>query len=183
MKTLFLAVSALALIAAPAMAADGSSSIVVNGSVAGMCGAGHQSGGGVVTGNTPVDLGNLVDANGQLSVAATTLQFDNLWCNGPATLRLSATALSNATPVLDAGSFVNTLDMTVSGKVVDTYMGGGSATTGTDKVANTGFAFETGTGQYAQGTLNVSLPAGHNGDRPIAGAYTGTVTLTASPAP
>lgn len=179
-KTILMAATALSLLAAPAFAQDASSQIVVNGSVAGMCGAGNQSGGGVVTGNTPIDLGSLVDANGQLSVAATTLQFDNMWCNGPANLTISATALSNPTTVLDTGSFVNALDMVVTGNVINTYMGGGEARTGADKTAAVGFAFETGTGQYGRATLNVVLPAGHNGDRPVAGDYSGTVTFTAS---
>jgi hypothetical protein len=145
-----------------------------------MCGAGNQSGGGVVTGNTPISLGSLVDGNGQLSVTQQDIQFDNMWCNGPATLTVWATTLSNATAVLDTSSFVNELEMIVSGKMIDTYMGGGSATSTTDKVANIGFAFETGTGQYGSGKLNIALPAGHAGDRPIAGSYTGTVTFTAT---
>lgn len=180
MKTILMAASALSLLAAPAFAQDASSAITINGSVDGMCGAGNQSGGGVVTGNTPVELGSLIDGNGQLNVAAQTLQFDNMWCNGPANLTISATDLATDVVVLDTGSFVNSLDMVVTGNVINTYMGGGEARTGTDKQAAIGAAFETGTGQYGQATLNVVLPSGHNGDRPVAGDYTGTVTFTAS---
>src|SRR5690606_27729910 len=96
-KTILMAASALSLMAAPAAFAQETSTIVVNGSVAGMCGVGGQSGGGVVVGNTPVELGSLIDGNGQLNVAETDLQFDNMWCNGPASLEISASALSNPT--------------------------------------------------------------------------------------
>lgn len=184
MKKLLIATAALSMFAAPAFAAtsSGVSSITVNGSVAGMCGAGNQSGGGTTTGNSPVELGSIIDGNGNLSVAATQIDFGNMWCNGPATLRVSATALQGSNPVgPDASSFVNTLDMVVSGAVINTYMGGGQARTGTDKVAPIPYAFETGTGQYSKATLTVVLPAGTSGnDRPVAGAYTGTVTFTAT---
>ena len=183
MKTILMAASALSLLAAPAaFAQDGSSAIVVNGSVAGMCGAGNQSGGGTTTGNTPVALGSLIDGNGQLSVAATEIDFGNMWCNAPADLTVSASILQGSNPVgPDSTSFVNQLDMHVSGAVIDTYMGGGTASTGADLSASIGHAFETGTGPYSKATLNVTLPAGTSGnDRPVAGDYTGTVTFTAS---
>ena len=183
MKTILMAASALSLLAAPAaFAQDGSSAIVVNGSVAGMCGAGNQSGGGTTTGNTPVELGSLIDGDGFLSVAAKTIDFGNMWCNAPADLTVSASILQGDQPVgPDSSSFVNQLDMHVSGAVIDTYMGGGTASTGSDLSASIGHAFETGTGTYSKATLNVSLPAGTSGnDRPVAGDYTGTVTFTAS---
>lgn len=183
MKTILMAASALSLLAAPAFAqSTGSSSVVVNGSVAGMCGVGNQSGGGTTTGNTPVSLGSLIDGDGFLSVAAKTIDFGNMWCNKAATLTVSASILQGDQPVgPDTGSFVNQLDMHVSGAVLDTYMGGAVAHTGTDAVASIGHAFETGTGTYSKATLNVTLPAGTVGnDRPVAGAYTGTVTFTAS---
>jgi len=181
-KTILMAASALSLLAAPAFAQTGSSQIVVNGTVAGMCGAGNQSGGGTTTGNTPVNLGSLIDSNGQLSVAATTIDFGNMWCNKSANLTVSASVLQGNQPVgPDSGSFVNALDMIVTGAVIDTYMGGGQARTGAPKTAAIGHAFETGTGTYSKATLNVALPAGTSGnDRPVAGDYTGTVTFTAS---
>lgn len=181
-KTILMAASALSLLAAPAFAQVGTSTLVVNGEVAGMCGAGNQSGGGTTTGNTPVELGSLIDGNGHLNVAATQIDFGNMWCNAPADLTVSASILQGSNPVgPDTTSFVNQLDMHVSGAVIDTYMGGGTASTGTDLVASIGHAFETGTGAYSKATLNVSLPAGTSGnDRPVAGDYTGTVTFTAS---
>ena len=177
------AVSALAL-APQAFAAGASAQVTVGGSVAGACGNGNQSGGGVASPSN-VLLGNLVDANGQLSVAEQTITFGNTWCNGPASLSVTATALDSGQPTpADAGSFVSKLDMVVTGKLIDTYMGGGVAKTGAPKNAIINQAFETGTGQYAEGKLNVTLPAGTVGnDRPVAGTYSGTVTLTATPAP
>lgn len=181
-KTILMAASALSLLAAPAFAQDGVSTLVINGEVGQMCGAGNQSGGGTTTGNTPVELGSLIDADGHLDVAAKTIDFGNMWCNAPATLTVSASILQGSNPVgTDVNSFVNQLDMIVTGAVIDTYMGGGQARTGTDKVATIGQAFETGTGPYSKATLNVALPAGTSGnDRPVAGDYTGTVTFTAS---
>ncbi|MDO9337888.1 MAG: hypothetical protein Q7T61_15945 [Caulobacter sp.] len=176
------AVSALALASQASAATGASATVNVGGSVTGACGNGAQSGGGVSAPST-ISLGNMVDANGQLNVAEKDIEFGNTWCNGPANLSVTVSALDSGqgTPA-DAGSFVSKLDMVVNGKIIDTYMGGGVAKTGAPKTAPINQAFETGTGQYSKAKLNVTLPAGTVGnDRPVAGTYSGTVVFTATP--
>jgi hypothetical protein len=186
MKTILMAASALSLLAAPAAFAQSADSTVsVTGTVAGLCGIGNQSGGGTASASA-VTYSSLIDANGFLNAAEQEITFGNIWCNAPATLSLEASALSTPVTVLDTGSFVNTLDLHVSGKLIDTYFitvaDGSSAKTGTPLNSSIPAAFETGTGQYSKAKLNVTLPAGTVGqDRPVAGAYTGSVTLTVTP--
>lgn len=197
MKRFILAASALSmtLVAAPAFAqlspvgpsapsGTASQNVQVAGTVAGACGFGNQSGGGTAAASN-VALGAITDGNGFLSVAEQEITFGNVWCNSGANLTLSATALSTSTAVVDTGSFTNKLDLVVSGKLIDTYFVGQSgavARTGASLNGSIPAAFETGTGQYSKLKLNVALPTGTAGnDRPIAGAYTGTVTLKVSP--
>lgn len=174
------AVSALAVSPA-AFAASANATVTVGGQVTASCGNGNQSGGGVASPSV-VALGEMVDGNGQLAVTEKTITFGNTWCNGPANLTVAVSDLDSGITPADASSFVGKLNMVVTGKMIDTYMGGGSATSNTDKTAAIAQAFETGTGQYAEGKLNVTLPVGTVGnDRPVAGTYSGTVVFTATP--
>ncbi|MBS0408807.1 MAG: hypothetical protein JSR86_02745 [Proteobacteria bacterium] len=192
MKIALAALTAASLLtAAPAFADGASTNVTINGSVPGLCGTGHQSGNGTrAAGSDVVTIANLVDANGFLSVADRDIEFDNLWCNTPSTLTMTVTPLATQSPVSDPTSFVNHLDMIVGNdagaKVLQTYFGGA---TSVSSAVNGGVltysilgAFETGTGQYSKASLKITLPQGTVGnDRPVAGDYTGTVTITAVP--
>lgn len=192
MKIAIAAVTAASLLTAvPAFAATASTNVTINGTVPGLCGVGNQSGGGTrAAGTDVVTIADLVDSNGFLSVADRDIEFDNLWCNTPSTLTMAVTPLSTTAPVSDPTSFVNHLDMIVGNdggaKVLQTYFGGAtsvsSAVNGGILTYSIPGAFETGTGQYSKASLKITLPQGTVGnDRPVAGAYSGTVTITAVP--
>ncbi|MGA0600522.1 hypothetical protein ACO2Q3_07435 [Caulobacter sp. KR2-114] len=193
MKLAFLAAATATLIAAaaPAFADGATTTVALGGNVPGLCGTGHQSGNGLrAAGSDTVALGDLVDANGFLSVADRDIEFDNLWCNTPSTLQMTVTSLSTQGAVSDPTSFVNHLDVIVgndgNAKLLQTYFGGAtsvsSATNGGILTYALPGAFETGTGQYSKASLHITLPQGTVGnDRPIAGDYSGLVTLTATP--
>lgn len=187
MKKIALAASVLTLIASPAFA-QSTQTVTVNGSVAKQCGLGNQSGGGS-GGHTPtVTMNNITDGNGFLNTnASVNIGFGNVWCNGPASLSLAPTSFANDTPVTDANSFVNKLDMIVDGgetpaRSILVYFGGGVATTAAPKTFSIPQEFETGTGDFQTARVRLALPSGTAGnDRPIAGAYSGSVILTVSP--
>jgi hypothetical protein len=194
MKFAFLAAGAAALVtAAPAFADTASTNVQVTGTVGSQCGVGNQSGGGtrVTDSSGVVPLGNLVGPTGQLSIPQTVIGFDNLWCNSASSLTMTVTALKTNVTVSDTSSFTNHLDMIVSHDSSDDvliYFGNPSSVStgagGADGTLTSTLptAFETGTGTYSRALLNVTLPAGTQGnDRPVAGSYTGTVTITATP--
>lgn len=187
MKKIALAASVLTLIASPAFA-QSTQTVAVNGSVAKQCGLGNQSGGGSSGHTANVTMNNITDANGFLNAdASVNIGFGNVWCNGPANLSLTPSAFANATPVADAASFVNKLDMIVDGganpaRSILVYLGGGQATTAAPKNFTIPQEFETGTGDFQTARVRLALPAGTSGnDRPIAGDYSGAVVLTVSP--
>lgn len=185
MKKIALLAAAATLIAAPAFAQSSVSRTVnVNTTVAGQCGLDNQSGGGT-GGYTPtVSFADITDANGFLDTAATVnIGFGNVWCNSAANLSLTASSFDSDVTAVDTGSFVDNLDMIVDGQTglggsIMTYFGGGEARTGTPKLATIPFAFETGTGRFQNAAVRLALPTGTAGnDRPVAGNWTGTVTL------
>ena len=198
MKVTLLAAAAALVIATPVFAAGtpASTNVVVNGTVTAQCGVGHQSGGGTRSIASPVTV-PVVDANGQLDTATTTqIAIDNIWCNAPNTLVMDVTQLSLKTPPTggwDTSSFVAAVDMVVSSdssnnRLLPTYCGGQTtlqSAGATDGIATeaTEPAFETGTGKFSQALLTLAMPAtAHSkGVRPLAGDYTGTVTVTATP--
>jgi hypothetical protein len=196
MKRAFLvAAAATILIAAPSLVlAQASTNVAVTGSVGKQCGVGNQSGGGLrPTGAAQVDLGNLVTSDGQLATSTpTAIAFDNVWCNAPSTLSMDVTPLKlqNA-PAFDASSFTAALDLNVNSdgthKILSTYFGIPtlSSTNGsTDGVKTVQIAaFETGTLTFSEALLTYSMPVNAHspGIRPLAGTYTGTVTVTATP--
>ena len=184
MKTILLGAAALSLLAAPAFAAD--QVVNVGGTVASLCGLGNQSGGGT-GGHTPnVAITNIVDpSTGLLNTAASvTIGFGNVWCNGPSDLSLAATPFASSTAVSDTSSFTNKLDLIVDGgatpaRSILLYLGGGEARTGVPKAASPTRAFETGIGDFQSARVRLALPTGTVGnDRPVAGNYSGSVTLT-----
>ncbi|MCC7267263.1 MAG: hypothetical protein IT546_07970 [Caulobacteraceae bacterium] len=186
--------SALSLLMATSASAAGPSpspiNIPVNGNVPAACGVGHQSGGGPGPGyslTANVALGDITDANGFLSVADKTINFGNIWCNGGATLTLAVTPLSTTTPLTDPDSFDSSFAMEVTKgaltKSIFSYFGGptqvsSTATTPGSLVYANPAAFETGGAGYAEAILRVLAPTSGGNDRPMAGAYTGSVTLT-----
>jgi len=195
-KLLIAALAASAFAATPAFA-QASNQVNINANVVAACGVGnHISGGGTAGGYTPkgdIDLGNFADGNGQFNsaISITNQSLGNLWCNGPANVTFEVSALRNAATVYDTGSFTNVFDVEVTSGAA-TYAGG-SATTAYSTAGQPGnvrtltgsvpAAFETGTGTYGGAQLIRILPhaRGAGGNyRPISGAYTGYIRLTAT---
>ena len=187
MKAILMGAAALSLLAAPAFAQ--SQSVEVNGTVDKQCGLGNQSGGGTGGYTALVDLGEITDTNGFLDTnAAVNIGFGNVWCNAPASLSLSATSFDADVVATDTSSFVDNLDMIVDGNTglggsVFAYLGGATqARTGSPAEFDIPQEFETGTGRFQSARVRLALPTGTAGnDRPVAGDWSGTVTLTVSP--
>ena len=188
-KLLIVGASALAMVATPAFAqSTASANIQMTANVDAACGVGnHRSGattGAGVVGPADFDLD---DTTGQYRTAQTVNRsFGNVWCNSPATVAISTTQLST-TPsgAYDTSSFTNKFDVEVSGGAM-VYVGGGTLATAGAATASKSLhlpgAFETGLGTYSSVDIKV-LPALGSGGQPlraIAGAYTGTVTITAT---
>lgn len=191
MKTLFAAVSAIGLLASTsAFAAE--SEVEIKATVAAACGLGNHVNGGNTTSPWNQDdivIAELADGNGQFAGATfNNRSFGNVWCNGPASVTVTAASLVNGTRGVapaDAGSFSNEFDLSVTG-LAGVYVNGASLslnTTGATGIASvtggTPGAFESGSGQYSGFSVQVLNPANL---RPVAGSYTGYVRFTAAPA-
>lgn len=184
MKTILLGAAALSLLAAPAFAAD--QTVTIGGTVASQCGLGNQSGGGTGGYTSSVNFANIVDpATGLLDTnASATIGFGNVWCNGPSTLSLAATPFVTGTTVTDTSSFTNALDLVVDGgtnanRSIMVYLGARQVRTGSPATRDLTNAFETGVNDFQSARVRLALPTGTVGnDRPVAGTYAGSVTLT-----
>lgn len=192
MKAILASAAALALVASAgaASAQAPSRSVDVNGTVDRQCGVGNHSGGGN-QGHTPtLTISDMTDADGFLDTTTThAIGFGNVWCNGAATLTLTASALTHDTITggFDARSFTNSVDMEVSAgaygnRSILLYFGNGVATTTQPLSRPTTGAFETGGDDFQRASVRLVRPADSDGgnDRPLAGDYSGTITLTAS---
>ena len=178
MKTILMAASALSLIAAPAFAQDASSTVNLAGTVAEQCGEGNHISGIAMT-----------DAEGQFNgYVSGNRSFGNMWCNTAANVALTVTPFSTGNSTTDTGSFANSFDVRVTTNTSvywnNNIPGGVVETAGSSVMVDgdTGGAFETGLGQYS-GMIVEILPvigSGGNPKRPVAGDYTGSITLTAS---
>ncbi|HEX3919755.1 MAG TPA: hypothetical protein VHW60_20645 [Caulobacteraceae bacterium] len=189
--------AATILIAAPVITpafAQTSTNVTVTGQVGKQCGVGNQSGGGTRSLGPSITVPDLVTTDGQLNLALSTpIGFDNVWCNAPSTIKMDVSPMKlQSPPAFDASSFTATLDMNVTGdsthQILATYFAGATKVASTNgaidgTVSNSIPAFETGTLTYSEALLSYTIPAnGHSqGIRPLAGQYTGTVTVTATP--
>ncbi len=189
MKALMLGVAALSMLAVPALAQT--QAVAVNATVGAACGLDNQSGGGT-GGYTPTaTINSMIDGNGFLNTSASaTIGFGNVWCNGASSLGLTATPFVTTTTNTDPSSFVSAVDMIVDGgttpnRSVLLYfgdLGTKQARTGSPLSFTNPGAFETGNGDFQTARVRLALPATTSGqDRPLAGLYNGTVTLTVSP--
>lgn len=191
MKTLLVAASAIGLLAStPAFAAE--QTVNVSATVTGACGLGdHKSGANEAPGWTQgdINLGAITGADGKLDVDTVTQRsFGNVWCNGPADVKVEVSSLSlvGATgDPADDSSFANRFDMRITGNLGGSAFNNGSGTLdlSSDGATNgvleltTGEAFETGLQQYSSFNLDVLNPGNL---RPVAGSYKGIVRLTAT---
>ena len=192
MKTILMAASALSLIAAPAFAQDASSTVNLAGTVAEQCGEGNHISGYDVNNDwaqgdiTGIDMDNGV---GQFEgYTSGQRSFGNLWCNTAATVSLEVTPFSTSNSTTDTGSFANSFDVRVTTNTSvywnNNIPGGVVETAGSSVMVSgdTAGAFETGSGQYSGMIVEILPVAGSGGNpkRPVAGDYTGSITLTAS---
>jgi hypothetical protein len=171
-KTTLLRASLLlgaSLWAGPALAQD-SDTMTVQSQVAPFCSELSVS-------SAPMNLGSLTGPTGQIvpsfgSGAETERELAaSFYCNAPATVTITATPLITPNTTTDTSSFTSRVDYTatlvwddVNGNVSSTVTGG--ATIGVPE-ANIGPM-----------KLTLSNPAVVSNRRPVAGDYTGQVTLT-----
>ena len=194
MKKIALAVSALSLMATPVLAQNvpvagptQSSVVEVTGSVPKLCGVGFQSGGGS-SNVVDADFDIFTDNQGRLNTSLSkVVEFGNIWCNTPATLKMEVSKFAHVGPIVptsDPSSFDSQFDLLVTppaGGGIFVYLGGATqASSAGAPIENTGLqAFETGTGQYQRANVAIRHEAGST-DRPYAGDYAGTITVTAT---
>ena len=185
MKTVLIAATALSLLAAPAFAQSASSTVNLAGTVDKLCGTGNHISGAAADADWAQ-----TDAEGQFNgFTSGQRSFGNMWCNTAANVSLSVTSFSTAAPVADTGSFANSFNVKVT---TDTSVyfnannpGGvvqSSGATAGNASGPTGGAFETGLRRYSGMIVEILPQAGSGGNakRPIAGNYTGSITLTAT---
>lgn len=193
MKTLIAAASALALTAAavPAFAQSANATVNIGAEVAEACGNGnHKSGASSAPGwaQGDITIANFADINGQVATQeiATNHSFGNLWCNTAAEVTMTVSALTDGKSApADIGSFTNSFDIEVNTDM-GVYLGGAAGMTirsqnGADgsETGTTNGAFETGLQRFS-GVNSIKVLADASGRRPVAGTYSGSITVTAS---
>lgn len=126
---------------------------------------------------TPMNLGTLTGASGQLlpsfSGGAETERelATSFYCNAPATVTIKATPLTTPNSTTDTSSFTSRVDYTAT-LVWDDINGNVSST-----VTN-GAVIAVPEANIGPMKLTLSNPAVVSNRRPVAGDYTGQVTLT-----
>ena len=193
MKRIIATTAALAALVSAGASHAADRAVAVTGTVSSQCGFDNQSGGGSAGGSAGYTSAVTVPVTGTNGFVDTTsrtlIKFGNVWCNGSNTITLTASPLQHNTAAdgtFDNSSFVNHVDMIVSAdglsaKNILSYFGGGQARTGTPLQRTGNGAFETGQDDYTRANISLALPANTAGnDRPLAGGYSGTVTLTVS---
>jgi hypothetical protein len=164
MKKLLMGAVALAAISTtPAVAADPSASYTVSGTVGAACGTLSN---GSLTFANPLNI----NATGFLADSQSASSSQTVWCNGVnSKISVAATAMTNQTTnAAENNDFTGTINFTTA-------------------VDFAGSPFALGTNQTLgakAGTMTVSASAltANNGKRPYAGDYSGTITVTLSPA-
>lgn len=192
MKTILMGAAALSLLAAPAFAQSVSADIQLGGEVAPACGLGNHISGAAVNplwNQDDITGIAMTDAEGQFNGASyANRSLGNVWCNAAADVAMTVTPFATAASTTDTSSFANSFVVRVTTNM-GVYWGAGtgavvqSTSTGNGSAGgNTGQAFETGLGQYSGMTIDIlpEIGSGGNNKRPVAGAYTGSVTFTAS---
>lgn len=156
-KILMAAVALTAVTATPAFAADTVATYSVSGSVDALCAAS-------ATGS--ISLGSLIDANGALSNSGGSATDSGAYCNGAGTtIQVAHTNLSTAGTA--ATGFTNTIAFTPK------VTAGASVFTG-DQASGTALGSFSGLTVEAR-----SLTTGT--DKPVAGSYSGSITVTLTP--
>lgn len=191
MKSILMGAVALSLIAAPAFAQSASADIELGGTVAPACGLGNHISGASVNplwaqGDVTVDM---VDAEGQFNGDFfDDRSVGNVWCNAASNVTFTVTPFATSNSSTDTGSFSNSFVVRVTTDMGVYFGAGVGAVVASTKTVNgtasgsTAGAFETGLGRFSGMDIEVlpEIGSGGNNKRPVAGAYTGSVTFTAS---
>jgi hypothetical protein len=171
-KTILLRASLLlgaALSAGPALAQD-SDTMNVQSQVAPFCSE-------LTVSATPMNLGTLTGPSGQLlssfsSGAETERELAaSFYCNAPATVTIVATPLTTPNSTTDTASFTSRVDYTAT-LVWDDVNGNVSST------VSSGAVIPVPEANIGPMKLTLSNPAVVSNRRPVAGDYSGQVTLT-----
>jgi hypothetical protein len=173
-KTRLLCASLLlgaSLWAGPALAQD-SDTLTVESQVAPFCSEFTVS-------STPMNLGSLTGPTGQIvpnfngAVESQRELAASFYCNAPATVTIKATPLTTTNTTTDISSFTSRVDYTATLEWDDVH-GNVSST-----VVN-GAVIAVPEANIGPMKLTLSNPAVVNNLRPVAGDYSGQVTLTVS---
>jgi len=163
LKHVLYATAALALLAAPGLAAD--ATVTINGSVDGVC---------VITPTSSlvVNLGNLALVDGIPSATAHPVTLTGqVWCNAAGNqLKVEAYPLENSVTASGFASVINyTLATPLSSDTLTSVADPGVATASHD-------AFDTGVGPLAGTITPISGTT-----KVVAGNYTGSIVITLAP--
>jgi hypothetical protein len=129
--------------------------------------------------STPMDLGTLTGPTGQIvssfnaAVESQRQLAASFYCNAPATVTIKATPLTTPNSTTDTSSFTSRVDYTATLDWQDVH-GNVSSTVASGAVIAVPQA------NIGPMKLTLSNPAVANNLRPVAGAYSGQVTLTVS---
>lgn len=131
----------------------------------------------IMTSSTPMNLGSLTGPTGQI-VPSFNSGAENVrelmasfYCNAPSTVTIKAAPLTTPNSTTDTSSFTSRVDYTAT-LVWDDVTGNVSST-----VTN-GATISAAEANIGTLRLTLSNPAVANNLRPVAGDYTGQVTLT-----
>lgn len=170
MKTRLLRASLLgaSIVAAPAFAQD-TETMVIQSQVAPFCSEFQSNA-------APMELGMLTGPTGQIVSTFNGSETErdvaaSFYCNAPSTVTITAAPLTTPNSTTDTTSFTSRVDYTAT-LIWDDVQGSVSSTASSGSVIN---APEANIGPMK---LRVSNPAVANNLRPVAGAYSGQVTLT-----
>lgn len=176
MKTL-IALAALAAMSAPAAAFAADGNVTIDGSVAAVC--------KFTTDTASISLGEMADGDGFLNAAVVNNKTATLtgWCNGiSSTMAVTATELTRTGAPVTATGFTSRVDYTATAATQSASLG--AAVSANDSSVTAGAGSAASLGLFADNvtvTLSNSAP-GAAGARLVAGAYTGNVKVTLTPA-
>ena len=152
---------------------DTTATVTVNGHVDAAC--------SIATTSDTIDLGSLTNSDGSFNTASVPSSFnvsDTMWCNGVnSKATLSATALADTSPGTSSppSGFSNAVNYKVTAVI-----GGVSVSSGDTATSGAGVA--TLVGAFSQTNTLVTPSVDTVSGKLLAGSYSGSVSLTLSPA-
>lgn len=177
MKNL-IALAALAIVATPAAAFAADGNVDINGSVAAVCKFNAPT-------SATITLNEMADGDGFLNAAVGNGKTATLtgWCNGVhSTMAVTATELTGSVSAGGASGFTSRVDYTATAATHSASANAAVSASDTTTVAGAGTAANLGLFADTVTVTLSNLAPGAAGARLVAGAYTGNVKVTLTPA-